>query len=77
MVSEWFVTVEIETRYLSFLAKESECIPQGGMEGVCRVVIHFTQPDGWKITSANPNGDWFNEWRWLFLEWDSSMLRSL
>ena len=37
--------------------------------GLCRVVIGCTQPDGWKITSANPNGDWFTEWRGFLLEW--------
>ena len=34
-------------------------MPQGGMEGVCRVVSGCTQPDGWKITSADPNGEQF------------------
>ena len=31
----------------------------GGMEGECRVIIGLTQPDGWKITSTNPNAEWF------------------
>ena len=66
LILEWFVAGEIETRYPSFLAKESKCMPQGGMEGVCMVVISCVQPDGWKITSANPNGDQFIEWRRLF-----------
>ena len=33
-------------------------MPQGGMEGVCRVVIGCAQSDGWKITSANPDVEW-------------------
>ena len=57
VILEWFVAGEIETRYLSFLARESKRMSQGGMEGVCRVDIGCMQPDGWKITSANPNGE--------------------
>ena len=49
-----FVLVQIP-----ILPTESKCMPHGGMEGVCRVVIGCTQPDGWKITSANLNGEWF------------------
>ena len=41
------------------LPVESECMPQGGMEGVCRVAIGCAQTDRWKITSANPNANWF------------------
>ena len=41
------------------LPVESECMTQGGMEQVCRVVIGCAQPDGWKITSANPNVERF------------------
>ena len=41
------------------LPVESECMPQVGMEGMCRVVIGYAQPDGWKITSADPNAGWF------------------
>ena len=41
------------------LLAESECMPQGGMEGVCRVVIGCTQPNRWKITSTDPNAEWF------------------
>ena len=75
---EWFVTGDIETRYLSFLARESECIPWGGMEGMCRVVVGCIWPDGWKIASNGPNGDQLTEWRWPFLEWGClPMLRSL
>ena len=75
---EWLITGVIETRYPSFLVEERKCIPWGGMEGVCRVIVGCMQPDGWKITSVNPNGDWFSEWRRLLLEWScSSMLRSL
>ena len=69
VILEWFVAGEIETMYLSFLVKETEWMPWGGMEGVCRMIIGCTQPNGWKITSASPNGDQFTEWRWLFLEW--------
>ena len=32
---------------------------QGGMEGVCTVVIGFAQPNGWKTTNTNPNVEWF------------------
>ena len=68
----------IETQYLSSLARESECMPWCGMEGMCRVVIGCMQPYGWKITSADPNGDQFTDWRWLLLEWGClSTLRSL
>ena len=65
VILEWFVAGEIETRYLLFLVKESEGIPKGGMEGVCRVAVGCAQPSGWKLTSADPNVDWFTEWRWL------------
>ena len=41
------------------LPVESKCMPWGGMEDVCRVVVGCTQPDGWKITSADPNAEWF------------------
>ena len=34
-------------------------MPQDGIEGVCKVVIGYTQPNRWKIPSANPNGEWF------------------
>ena len=34
-------------------------MPQGGMEGVCRVVIGCAQPNGWKTTSIDPNVEWF------------------
>ena len=44
---------------MPILPVESKCMPQGGMEGVCRVVIGCAQPDRWKITSANPNAEWF------------------
>ena len=72
------ITGVIETWYLSYLVRESECMPQGGMEGVCRVAISCVQLNGCKITSANPNEDWFTEWRWLVLEWGfSSTFRSL
>ena len=67
VILEQLITGVIEIRYKSFLTRESKCIPQGGM-GVCRVVVGCVQPDGWKITSADPNGDWFTEWRWFFLE---------
>ena len=36
MVLEWLITGALEIRYLSFLVRESKCIPQSGMEGVCR-----------------------------------------
>ena len=62
------ITGVIEILYLSFLVRESGMHAQGGMEGVCRVVVGCTQPDGWKITSANPIGDWFIEWRWFLRE---------
>ena len=55
-----WLTGVIETWYLSFLVRESKCMPQGGMESVCRVVIGCAQPDGWKIASADPNGDWIH-----------------
>ena len=48
VILEWFVAGEIDTRYLSFLAKESKCMPWSWMEGVCRVVIGCAQPNGWK-----------------------------
>ena len=47
---------EYRDRYLSLLAKESECISQAGMEDVCMVIIGCVQPDRWKIASTNPNG---------------------
>ena len=31
---KWFVTGDIETRCLSFLVRESKCIPWGGVDGV-------------------------------------------
>ena len=34
-------------------------MPQDGMEGVCRVVIGCAQPNGWKITSVDPNVEQF------------------
>ena len=78
VILEWFVAGEIETKYLSFLVRETKCMSQDGMEGVCRVVVVCTQPDRWKITIANPNEDGFTEWRCLFLECCClSMLRSL
>ena len=40
------------------LIVDSKCI-WGGMEGVCRVVIGCTQPDRCKITSVDPNVEWF------------------
>ena len=40
------VTGDIETRYLSFLVRESKCIPQGGMEGVCWMAVGCIQPKG-------------------------------
>ena len=51
------ITGVIETQYLSFLARESKCMPQGGMEGLCRVGIGCAQPDVWKTTSADTNVD--------------------
>ena len=54
VILEWFVAGEIETRYLSFLAKESKCMPQGGMEGVCRVVIVCVQPNGMENNQCQP-----------------------
>ena len=33
-------------------------MPWDGMEGVCRVVVGCAQPERWKITSADQNGDW-------------------
>ena len=44
-------------------------MPQGGMEGECRAVIGCTQPDGWKITSANPKWGMVPEWRWFLRQW--------
>ena len=41
------------------LPEESECMPQGGMEGCCKVVTDCAQPDRWKIASADPNAEWF------------------
>ena len=41
------------------LPAESECMFWDGIEGVCRVVIGCAQPNGWKITSADPNAKWF------------------
>ena len=57
VILEWFIAGDIETRYLSFLVRESKCMPQGGTEGVGRIVIGCMQCNGWKITSSNPNGD--------------------
>ena len=37
------------------LPAESKCMLPGGMEDVCRVVIGCAQPDGWNITSVDPN----------------------
>ena len=53
---EWFIAGAIETQYLSFLVRESKCMPWGGMVGVCRMVIGCIQPSGWKITSASQMG---------------------
>ena len=36
--------------YLSFLVKESWCIPRGGMEGVCRLVITVQNLMGWEFS---------------------------
>ena len=44
---------------VSILPVESKYMPHGGMEGVHRVVIGCTQPDGWKITSTDPNAECF------------------
>ena len=64
----------IQTRYLSFLARESKCMPWDGIGGVCRMVLGCTQLDEWKVSSAN----WCTEWRRLPLGWGClSMLRSL
>ena len=52
--------------------RDSKYIPWGGMEDVCRVVVGYPQPDGWKTASTDPNGDQFTEWRWLLLEWGCS-----
>ena len=38
-------------RNLSFLVRKSECIPWDGIEDVCRVVVGYMQPDGWKTAS--------------------------
>ena len=62
------ITGAIETWYLSCLVGESKCMPWGGIEGLCRVVVGCAQSHGWKITSADPNGNQFTEYRWLLLE---------
>ena len=41
------------------LPVKSKCMPQGGMEGMYRVANGCTQPDGRKVSSADPNGEWF------------------
>ena len=57
MILERPVAGEIETRYMSFPVRESRCMPQGGTDVVCRVIIGCVQHNGQKITSANPNGE--------------------
>ena len=37
-----WLTGAIEISYLSFLVRDSECMPQGGMEGVCSVDVGCT-----------------------------------
>ena len=50
----------------------------GRMKSVCRVVVGCTESDGWKISSCEPNGCKFTEWRCLLLEWGClPTLRSL
>ena len=41
------------------LPVESNCMPQDGMKGVCRVVIGCVQPNRWKIISGDPKVEWF------------------
>ena len=52
------ITGVIETQYLSFLVRESKCMPQGGIEGVCRVVLGGMQPDGWIYTKVTVTHRW-------------------
>ena len=51
------ITGTIEIQYLSFLWRANACSRVEWR--VCRVVNGCTQPDGWKVTSADPNGEWF------------------
>ena len=43
---KWLISRVIEIRYLSFLVRESKCMPYDGIEHVCRVVIGCMQPEG-------------------------------
>ena len=43
------------------------CLGMGWRMGV-EVVIDCAQPDGWKITSVDPNVKQVSEWRWFLRE---------
>ena len=80
MVSEYCLPLmgRVEVGSCSSLVRRGLAVPLGQMEGVCRVVISFTQCDGWKISNTDQNGCWVTEWRWLLFHWGcSSVLRSL
>ena len=54
----WLFTGVIETWYPSFLAVSKAC-PGMGWRMCVELIIGCAQPDGWKITSVEPNVEWF------------------
>ena len=54
----WLITGEIETWYPSFLVVRKAC-PGMGWRMCVELVIGCAQPDGWKITSVEPNVEQF------------------
>ena len=48
------ITGVIEIQYLFFLQRAKHALGWGWRMGI-EVVIDCAQPDGWKITSVNPN----------------------
>ena len=53
-----YFTGVIETWYPSFLAV-SEAYPGMGWRMCVELIVGFAQPDGWKITSVQPNVEQF------------------
>ena len=53
----WLFTGVIETQYPSFLWRTKHA--EGWDGGCVELVIGCAQPDGWKITSVEPNVEWF------------------
>ena len=53
-----YFTGVIETRYSSLLAA-SEAYPGMGWRMCVELIVGCAQPYGWKITSVEPNVEWF------------------